>query len=94
MTEVGLDAEQQARYLSLMNRIGNLELLIAKEDLEKGAKPFDEWLSSRDASFRKRHLIPDDDSLLKFERFEEFLKAREALIAQRLKAVISPEGSR
>ena len=93
MTEVGLGAEQQARYLSLMHRIGNLELLTEQESLVKGAKPFEEWLSSRHASFREKHLIPGDDSFLKFERFEEFVEAREALIVQRLKAVISPEGS-
>ena len=49
--------------------------------------PVDEWLESRDSSFIERHLIPDDKSLWKFDRFDDFLKAREELIRNRLKVL-------
>lgn len=39
------------------------------------------------SAFLKRHLIPDDKSLWKFDRFFDFIKAREELIRGRLKAL-------
>jgi len=35
-----------------------------------------------------RHLIPEDPALWSFERFPEFLEAREALIADRLRSTV------
>ncbi len=60
---------------------------MSNENQEKSAKDFEKWLQTRDKSFRKRHLIPDDDRLLRFERFEDFIKAREKLITERLRAL-------
>ena len=89
MDAAGLSAAKQEQYQQLYNRVGNLELLLNTENLEKSNKDFADWLTTRDASFRKRHLIPDDDDLLKFERFEDFIKAREALIKDRLQRILS-----
>jgi hypothetical protein len=86
-----LSAEQKARYHSLMNRMGNLELLLEHENNEKRAKPFEEWIKTRDATFRQRHLIPPDDALLQFENFEQFMQEREALIVERLKKYTSAD---
>lgn len=86
-----LNSEQQTRYLSLRDRIGNLELLIEKENREKQATPFEIWIKSRDKDFHTRHLIPTDDDLLKFENFESFIHERELLITSRLKKVIDNE---
>jgi uncharacterized protein with ParB-like and HNH nuclease domain len=85
MTEAGLDADAQERYEELMNRVGNLQLLLSTENQEKSDKDFDKWLPTRDPSFRQRHLIPHDNNLLKFGKFEEFVEARENLIRERLK---------
>lgn len=93
MKEAGIDLGKQERYVELMNRVGNLELLLAHENEEKAAKPFEQWLTTRDSSFRRRHLIPDDDALLRFENFEAFIEAREALIGQRLKDLFAPVAS-
>ena len=68
-----------------MNHIGNLELLLPSENLEKSNKAFDQWLPTRDPKFRARHLIPLDNTLLRFEKFEHFVAAREDLIRQRLR---------
>ena len=83
-----LTPEKQANYLQLFNRIGNLELLNEQENNEKRAKPFDKWLTTRDKSFRQRHLIPEDDELLQYERFDDFIAAREKLISARLNSII------
>lgn len=83
-----LTPEKQANYLQLFNRIGNLELLNEQENNEKKAKPFDKWLATRDISFRRRHLIPEDDESLQYERFDDFIAAREKLISARLNSII------
>jgi hypothetical protein len=84
MTDAGIDAQQQNRYMEAVNRIGNLELLTSHENQEKSNQDFGQWIISRDADFRKRHLIPDDGSLFTFVRFEEFITEREKLIRERL----------
>jgi hypothetical protein len=72
-----------------VDRVGNLQLLLAQENLEKSNQDFQSWLKTRDASFRRRHLIPEDDGLLQFEEFEEFVLAREKLIRERLIRLLS-----
>lgn len=86
----GLTPEKQARYQGLVDRVGNLQLLLAQENQEKSDQDFQQWLTTRDAGFRRRHLIPEDDGLLKFEKFEEFVLAREGLIRDRLKRLLAP----
>jgi uncharacterized protein with ParB-like and HNH nuclease domain len=83
----GVPPEKWARYGELRDRLGNLELLLSYENEEKSDKPFGEWISTRDESFRQTHLIPDDNALLRLERFEDFVAAREDLIRQRLKHI-------
>jgi hypothetical protein len=69
---------------SAANRIGNLELLTASENLEKNAKPFETWIATRDRSFLKRHHIPDNEHLRSVMMLPEFVKERERLIRERL----------
>lgn len=85
-----LSAETQNRYMELMDSFGNLELLTRDENLEKSNQDFPTWLSRRDTLFRDKHLIPADDSLLRFDRFEEFVAAREELIRQKLCSLLGP----
>src|SRR5260221_9446371 len=87
MERIGIDDVAQTRYLAQMNRLGNLELLLGQEKVEKSNQPFDRWITSRGNSFRQRHLIPDDPNLLRFDQFEQFMAARESLIPQRLKTM-------
>ena len=89
LTEAGLSLEEQAHYKTLVNRIGNLELLLDAENLEKSNKDFGQWITTRDASFRKRHLIPENDNLLHLEYFAEFVSAREELIKERIQRLLS-----
>ena len=84
LEELGFDEARRSRYLELRDRIGNLELLTESENQQKLAQGFEPWLATRSADFRKTHLIPDDDALLHFDYFEEFVAARERLITNRL----------
>jgi hypothetical protein len=74
-------------WLDKKERLGNLCLLLAHENTGKQDMPVDEWLRSRDPSFLKRHLIPNDQALWKFDRFPDFLEAREELVRRRFKAL-------
>ena len=69
------------------NRLGNLALILASENQGKQDMLLDKWLATREPNFRKRHLIPEDKSLWRFERFPDFLKAREGLIRERLRSL-------
>lgn len=66
------------------DRIGNLCLLLAQENIGKQDTLLEDWLPTRAPGFLKRHLIPEDRALWKRDRFPCFLKAREELIKQRL----------
>lgn len=80
----GYDDAKIQRHLSHFNLLPNLQLLTDSENLSKNATPFDEWISTRDIAFRKRHLIPHLP-LYSFDSFEEFISARTALIVDALK---------
>lgn len=84
-----LSPDRQQRYLELCNRLGNLELLEEHENNEKRAKSFDTWISSRDEVFLRRHLIPRDRELYRFENLEAFIAAREALLTERFNHVLA-----
>jgi hypothetical protein len=86
----GLSEEKQARFRELVNCIGNLQLLLPHENQAKSDEDFKTWLTTRDQDYRRRHLIPDDINLHSFEKFEEFVLAREKLIRQRLKSILTP----
>jgi Protein of unknown function DUF262 len=77
-------------WINKKDRLGNLCLLLASENTGKQDMPVDEWLESREPGFLKRHLIPDDRALWKFERFPDFLEAREELVRRRLKMLFGP----
>jgi hypothetical protein len=71
-------------------RIGNLQLLPAGENLEKSDMPFDTWLQTRDGHYLKRHFIPDTVDDRHVSKFPEFVAAREKLIWQNLKRLQLP----
>jgi hypothetical protein len=80
----GYDEVKVQSYVSKYNILSNLQLLTASENLEKNATPFDKWIQTRDATFCKRNLIPNLPTY-GFDSFEEFSKARSAMIIGALK---------
>ncbi len=71
-------------YMARYNTLCNLQLLFDTENMSKNATPFEEWLPTRDADFRTRHLIPDVPTY-GFDGFLEFTEARTQLITEALK---------
>ena len=55
----GYDEAKAESYLVGYNILPNLQLLTDSENLSKNATPFEEWIVTRDSSFRERHLIPE-----------------------------------
>jgi hypothetical protein len=82
----GYSDSKIASYLSKYNVLTNLQLLTESENLSKNAKPFEQWIQTRDPAFRKRHLIPKLPAY-GFDSFEEFSEGRKALIVSALKAL-------
>jgi hypothetical protein len=54
------------------------------ENKSKNATPFDEWIKSRDANFKARHLIPEMKDY-GYDHFIEFIEARRKLIKEAIK---------
>lgn len=80
----GLSDEVIEQYQSVYNSIANLELLEESENKSKNATPFDEWIKSRDANFKARHLIPELENY-GYDHFMEFIEARRELIKEAIK---------
>jgi len=68
------DPDKQALFRVYMDRIGNLELLSPKENNEKSNANFEEWITTRDESFKETHLIPSDEALYQFSQFDKFIE--------------------
>jgi hypothetical protein len=73
------------QIVNSVNKLGNLQLLLGRENLEKNNIPFSEWIQTRDRDFLDRHLIPDNPDLWDATALPEFVTAREKLISQRLR---------
>jgi hypothetical protein len=55
----GYDKIRQARYREKVNSLANIQLLREDENMAKQAADPDQWLKTRDGSFRRRHPIPE-----------------------------------
>lgn len=74
------------------DRMGNLQLLPAGENREKGAMAFRSWITGCRRDFLDQHMIPADPELWDVTRLPEFVHAREQLIRERLLSLVGGEG--
>jgi hypothetical protein len=77
----GYDDSRVQAYIAKYNVLANLQLLTESENLSKNATPFEEWIKTRDAAFRARHLIPEMASYV-FDVFDEFYERRRSKIVE------------
>ena len=82
---MNLPEDRIVEILSSVDRLGNLQLLLGRENLEKNDTPFNHWIISRDATFSGRHVIPEDQALWTVEMLPEFVREREKAIKERIK---------
>ena len=90
LESAGFSREKIISYTGLRDQIGNLQLLLSDENPKKTNMPFEEWITTRDTNFKRRHLIPDNPDLYKFENFDKFVIEREKLIKHRLEQFFGP----
>lgn len=74
-----------------VNRLGNLQLLPAEDNLEKNDLPFASWITSRHDAFLDQHLIPHRPDLWMATRLPEFVAERDKLIRNALMQVCGLE---
>ena len=60
--------------------------LAESENLSKNATPFEEWIKARDATFRRRHLIPEMAAYV-FDAFDESYEKRRSDTVSALQAL-------
>ena len=82
----GYDESKVKSYINKYNLLPNLQLLTDSENLSKNATPFDEWIKTRDFSFKSRHMIPEIASY-SFDTFDKFFDKRRDSIAKVLKGL-------
>lgn len=70
--------------LASVDRLGNLQLLLGRENREKSDTPFEHWIVSRDEEFVQKQMIPEDQSLWNVEKLPEFVRERERNISKRI----------
>lgn len=76
----GYNSDKIKLYQTYYNTILNLQLLDETENKEKSAKPFNEWIKTRDDNFKKRHSLPIIASY-DFDSFIEFINGRKKLLS-------------
>jgi uncharacterized protein with ParB-like and HNH nuclease domain len=81
-----LPEDRIIKILNAVDSLGNLQLLLGRENIEKSNKEFNEWINTRDDEFLDEHLIPRDQDLWNVNSLPEFVAHREKLIRQRLRA--------
>jgi uncharacterized protein with ParB-like and HNH nuclease domain len=85
----GVRDDQIANYQKRQHTIANLNLMLAAENQGKSDEKFEEWLKSRDKTFKQRHLIPENQALYSLDHFTEFAEARDKLIQKRLESIFA-----
>lgn len=90
LAEHGIEGDRQASFMTLADTVANLQLLTEQENLSKQAANPLGWMAGRAPDFRESHLIPVDSNLLVLERFDDFVRARQDLISDRLRTLFAP----
>ena len=74
--------------LENVNRLGNLQLLRADENVEKSDMPFRSWITGRRRDFHELNMIPERLDHCDAMWLPEFVQEREKLIRRRLLALL------
>jgi hypothetical protein len=72
------------------NQLANC-MLLSREENGAGGKSDtlpEDWFKGKDESYLEKHLIPQDPSLWKLDRFDDFIDERKNLIRERFKSLL------
>lgn len=89
--EVKQKQNAKYEYYDSFDYLPNLQMLDANENKSKQDKSLEQWVQENCGNdkkdFLEKHLIPDID--LSLENFDEFFKARKALLIKKLKEILN-----
>jgi hypothetical protein len=83
-----LDSYEQADNEFVPDRLGNLTILTRSDNEHLQDTPPADYLPNLSADIRRVHLIPESRKLWTIERFPEFCRSREELLAQAVRGDI------
>jgi hypothetical protein len=72
------------KIIRAADSLGNLQLLLGRENVEKSNREYSDWIHTRDAAFLDEHLIPRDPNLWTVNNLPVFVARREKLIRAHL----------
>jgi hypothetical protein len=83
-----LDSYEERDNEFVPDRLGNLTILTRSDNEHLGDTPPVTYLPNQSADTRRVHLIPEDRTLWAVERFPEFCRSREELLAQAVRGLV------
>ena len=72
------------------NQLANCMLLTRDENGsgQKTDQPPEQWFANKPDSYLEKHIIPADRSLLRMDRFDDFVRARRTLLLEKFKPLL------
>lgn len=72
------------------NQLANCMLLTRDENGsgQKTDQPPEQWFADKDDDYLERHIIPRDRSLLRMDRFDDFVEARKLLLLEKFQPLL------
>jgi hypothetical protein len=74
----------------IRNQLANCMLLTRDENGsgQKTDQPPEHWFANKSDEYLDKHIIPRDRTLLHMDRFEDFVKARQALLLEKFRPLL------
>lgn len=87
LLSVGVPIGEVSQFKSWGSLLANCVLLTQAETREYHQLDFEDWVTSRTDEWLKEHMLPTNFSLYHERCFLDFIKARTALIGERLSSL-------
>ena len=76
---------------SLINNIGNLQILSSNDNESKNNIKFEEWINTRDEIYSDKNYLPLNKGLYKIENFEQFIEERTKILYSEFNKIINSD---
>lgn len=80
----------QKYQAAVRNQLANCMLLTRDENgsAKKTDQAPEQWFANKDDAYLERHMIPLDRSLLRMDRFDDFVEARKLLLLDKFQPLL------
>ena len=76
---------------SIINNIGNLQILSSNDNESKNNILFEEWINTRDETYLNKNYLPLNKELYKIENFEQFIEERTKILHSEFNKIINSD---